>query len=307
MIQNKRWKKISLIGLLSAVGLAFLSLAAFQERYPDVPYVPTPEMVVEAMLSMAEVNKDDMIYDLGCGDGRIVITAAKMFGSRGIGIDIDPQRIKECHENAKKAGVEGRVEFFQTDLFEADFSKASVVTLYFLTEINLRLRPKLLAELSPGTRIVSHDFNMGKWEADKDVLIEDEWEVHSVYLWIIPANFTGTWTWSMPTDSGKEKFTLNLGQSFQYVSGEVFESKANSPVSVINGKITADTLAFTMERTQGRNAERLVFKGSVQGHSIKGTIKSEGRDNTRIWIAKRDPSTRVPLESPMKDSHIPSR
>ncbi len=301
MIQSNRWKKISLVGFLSAICLGLLNLAAVQERTPDVPYVPTPEMVVEAMLAMAEVGEDDMIYDLGCGDGRIVITAAKMFGSRGIGIDIDPQRIKECHENAKKAGVEDRVEFLQADLFKTDFSSASVITLYLLTEINLRLRPKLLAELKPGTRIVSHDFNMGKWEADKDILLEDTWEVHSVYLWVIPANFTGTWTWSMPTDSGKRRFTLNLAQSYQYVSGEVFESRAKKPVSVINGKITADTLAFTMEMTQGRNTERLSFEGRVRGHSMKGTIKTEGRDDTRVWEAKRDPSTQVPLKSPVKD------
>ena len=301
MLQSKRWKKISFFGLLSAICLALLSLAAVQERDLDVPYVPTPEEVVEAMLAMAEVNKDDVVYDLGCGDGRIVITAAKMYGSRGIGIDIDPQRIKECHENASKAGVESRVQFFQADLFETDFSKASVVALYLLTETNLRLRPKFLKELNPGTRIVSHDFNMGKWRADKDILIEDDWEVHSVYLWIVPANVTGTWTWSMPIDSGNKNFTLNLEQSFQYLSGEAFEEKVSLPVTISGEKITGNSLSFTVERGKGRSRERLVFEGCVLGHSIKGTIKTEGLENTRRWEAKRDPSTQLPLDTPIKD------
>jgi SAM-dependent methyltransferase len=301
MLQSKRWKKISFFGLLSAICFAFLSLAALQERNLDVPYVPTPEEVVEAMLDMAEVSKDDVLYDLGCGDGRIVITAAKMYGSRGIGIDIDPQRIKECHENARKAGVESRVQFFQADLFETDFSKASVVTLYLLTEINRRLRPKFLEELNPGTRIVSHDFNMGMWRADKDILIEDEWEVHSVYLWIVPANVTGTWTWSMPTGSGNKNFTLNLEQSFQYLNGEAFENKVSLPVTIFGGQIIGNTLSFTVERKQGRSSERLIFEGSVLGHSIVGTVKTEGHESTRRWEAKRDPSTRLPLDSPVKD------
>jgi len=301
MRQSKRWKKMSLFGLLSVICLAFFSLAAIQERTPDVPYVPTPQEVVEAMLAMAEVGKDDVLYDLGCGDGRIVITAAKMYGSRGVGIDINPQRIKECHENANKAGVESRVQFFQADLFTTDFSKASVVALYLLTEVNRRLRPKFLKELNPGTRIVSHDFDMGKWEADKEILIEDDWEVHSVYLWIVPANVTGTWTWSMPTDSGNKKFTLNLEQSFQYVSGEAFENRVSGPLSLSGGKITGNTLAFTMERKQGRSRERLIFEGSVLGHSIKGIVKTEGRENSIKWEAKRNPSTQVPLDSPIKD------
>ncbi len=301
MLQSKRWKKIFFFGLFSAICFALLSLAAIQERNLDVPYVPTPEEVVEAMLAMAEVSKDDVLYDLGCGDGRIVITAAKMYGSRGIGIDIDPQRIKECHENARKAGVESRVQFFQADLFETDFSKASVVTLYLLTEINRRLRPKFLEELNPGTRIVSHDFNMGKWRADKDILIEDEWEVHSVYLWIVPANVTGTWTWSMPTGSGNKNFTLNLEQSFQYLNGEAFENKVSLPVTISGGQIIGNTLSFTVERKQGRSSERLIFEGNVLGHSIVGTVKTEGHENTRRWEAKRDPSTRLPLDSPVKD------
>lgn len=295
MIRNKRWKRVSLFGFLA---LAFLSFAAVQEKTLDVPYVPTTGEVVEAMLAMAEVGKDDVLYDLGCGDGRIVNTAAKIYGTRGVGIDLDPQRIKECLENAKKMGVEERVQFFLTDLFEADISDATVLALYLHPEINIRLRPKILKELNPGTRIVSHDFDMGKWKADKEILIDDNWEIHAVYFWIVPANVTGTWTWSMPTESGKKRFTLNLEQSFQHVSGEGFENKMQRPVSITGGKITGNTFAFTMERKLGKSSERLIFEGRVQGHSMKGTVKTEGSDNPRKWKARRNPSTQVQIYIP---------
>ncbi|BBD69826.1 hypothetical protein NIES4072_28390 [Nostoc commune NIES-4072] len=153
-----------------------------QERPGDVPYVPTPQPVVDAMLKVAKVGKNDLLYDLGSGDGRIVNTAAQKFGTQGFGIDIDPQRIKEANENAKKAGVSDRVKFVQQDLFKTDFSKATVVTLYLLPEINLKLRPKLLSELKPGTRIVSHAFDMGDWKPDQTLTVEGK----TIYYWVVP-------------------------------------------------------------------------------------------------------------------------
>ncbi|MDQ3803960.1 MAG: class I SAM-dependent methyltransferase [Acidobacteriota bacterium] len=149
----------------------------------DVPYVPTPQAVVDEMLKLAEVGKSDVVYDLGCGDGRIVITAAKQYGARGVGIDIDPERIRESNENARKAGVADRVKFIQQDLFEADFKEATVVTLYLLPTINLKLRPKLWSDLKPGTRVVSHAFDMGDWKPDKT----SEADGRPVYFWVIPA------------------------------------------------------------------------------------------------------------------------
>lgn len=147
----------------------------------DVPYVPTPPEVVEAMLKLGEVNKGDILYDLGCGDGRIVVTAAQKFGARGTGVDIDPDRIKDAEENARQAGVSGRVHFIEENLFDADIHDATVVTLYLLPDVNLKLRPKLLKDLKVGTRIVSHQFNMGDWEPDKKV--ELGWR--TVYLWTV--------------------------------------------------------------------------------------------------------------------------
>lgn len=151
---------------------------------PDVVYVPTPMPVVNEMLRLANVQSNDVVYDLGSGDGRIVITAARDRGARGIGIDIDPQRVQEANANAEQAGVSDRVEFLQQDLFETDFSDATVVTLYLLPELNVKLRPKLLRELQPGTRIVSHAFDMGEWEPEQVVEVNGK----TVYYWTVPEN-----------------------------------------------------------------------------------------------------------------------
>lgn len=151
-------------------------------RGPDVIFVPTPNDVVDTMLKMAGVSKKDTVYDLGCGDGRIVITAAQKYGAHGVGIDIDPARVAEATGNVNKAGVADRVRIVQGDLFEADISAATVVTLYLLTDLNLKLRPKLLRDLKPGTRIVSHAFNMGDWKPERTSDVSGS----TVYLWRIP-------------------------------------------------------------------------------------------------------------------------
>ncbi len=151
------------------------------QRRPDVIFVPTREAVVEAMLDVAKVGSDDIVYDLGCGDGRIVIAAAKR-GARGVGIDIDPKRIQEANANAKDAGVTDRVMFLEQDLFTSDIREATVVTLYLLPGLNLKLRPILMEQLRPGTRIVSHDFDMGDWKPEETVQVDGK----TVYLWTIP-------------------------------------------------------------------------------------------------------------------------
>lgn len=153
-------------------------------RTPDVVYVPTPMPVVNEMLRLADVQSGDKVYDLGSGDGRIVIAAAQERGATGIGIDIDPERVREANENAQQAGVSDRVEFRQQDLFETDFSDATVVTLYLLPELNVRLRPKLLRELQPGTRIVSHSFDMGEWKPEQVVQVDGR----TIYYWTVPEN-----------------------------------------------------------------------------------------------------------------------
>jgi SAM-dependent methyltransferase len=177
-----RRRSVCLVEVVCSVMLASAPLAAQQgDVHRDVPYVPTPPDVVEAMLNLGGVKKGDIMYDLGCGDGRIVIMAAQKFGATGTGVDIDPERIKEAEENAKQAGVTGRVHFLQKNLFDADFHDATVVTLYLLPAINIKLRPKLLAELKVGTRIVSHQFDMGEWKPDKQVSMD--WR--TLYLWTV--------------------------------------------------------------------------------------------------------------------------
>ena len=156
------------------------------EKVPEVPYVPTREKVVEEMLKVAKVGKNDVLYDLGCGDGRIPIAAAKQFGTRGVGVDIDPDRVREARENATKAGVSDRVKFFQQDLFETDIKEATVVTLYLLPDVNLRLRPKLLSELKPGTRVVSHNYDMGDWKPLQTITVKLPEGEHTVYYWVVP-------------------------------------------------------------------------------------------------------------------------
>jgi precorrin-6B methylase 2 len=175
----------------------FATAAAAQNatprREPDVPFVPTTEEAVAAMLKLADVKKTDIVYDLGCGDGRIVIAAARIYGAHAVGIDINPVRLAEANENLKKAGPEVAklVRFEENDLFQADIHEATVVTLFLLSSVNLKLRPKLLADLKPGTRVVSNTFDMGDWKPEKEFTVgnpdEESYLSHKLFLWIIPA------------------------------------------------------------------------------------------------------------------------
>ena len=164
------------------VSIAALAASQQPKRTPDIHFVPTPDEVVEAMLRLAEVGATDVVYDLGSGDGRIPITAARRFGARGVGIDLDPELVAQATRSAQEAGVADRVRFVEGDIFESDISPATVVTLYLLTSINERLRPKLQKELRPGTRIVSHQFRMGDWDPERDIVID----FRPLFLWRVP-------------------------------------------------------------------------------------------------------------------------
>ncbi|MEK7404637.1 MAG: class I SAM-dependent methyltransferase [Acidobacteriota bacterium] len=185
--------RLMVAGLLltSVLAWSHTGLAALpaQEEFQggDVPYVPTPPEVVEQMLKLAEVKKTDHVFDLGCGDGRIVVMAAEKFGARATGIDIDPERISEAKQNAANAGVTARVRFIQQNLFEADVHEATVVTLYLLPSVNLKLKPSLLKQLKPGSRIVSHSFDMGEWKPDKEL----DFNGRKLYLWIVKPDMAG--------------------------------------------------------------------------------------------------------------------
>jgi len=267
---------------------------AAQQRQLDVPYVPTKYPVVDEMLRMANIQKSDIVYDLGCGDGRLVVGAAQKYGARGIGFDIDPERIQESRDNATKAGVTNLVKFYEQDLFQADFHEASVMTLYLLTSVNLKLRPKLVRELKPGTRVVSHNFGMGEWKPDQSSTVMVEDISHEVYLWIIPANVSGTWTWAMGKPPVKCK--MNLTQYFQYSTGSATVGTEASEIKDLSLK--GDEIRFILERPVEGKLVPMVFEGKAEGHAISGTIKFQagGKDFVWEWKARRDPATEKPID-----------
>ncbi len=289
-----------------ALGLILLSVPAVsQEIVPwqeyksyDVPFVPTPMEVVEAMLKLADLKSNDILYDLGCGDGRIVIQAAKFHGVKAIGIDIDPIRISESNKNAADAGVNDKVKFLNQNLFEADFKDATVITMYLLTSVNRRLRPKLLAELRPGTRLVSHRFDMGDWKADKSTSVKlygDYGDDRIVYFWIVPANMTGRWQWNLPGQSGRP-YILTVDQKFQVVSGTV--SMGGFPAPILEPHLQGDAITFKMEDELNGKKTVFVYEGKVQGHAITGTIRpaNDAKAKPVPWKAVRDPKTAVALD-----------
>lgn len=200
------------------------------EMMLDVPFVPTDDAVVEAILNLGEVGPKDLLYDLGSGDGRIVITAARDRGTPGIGIEIDPMRISDAMEEAAYARVEFLVNFIEEDLFTADIRPATVVTLYLLESINIMLRPRLLDELRPGTRVISHSFNMGDWKPDQRV----ELGGIRLYKWIIPAKVEGAWAWDGLDNT---HYYVELKQKYQKVSGKVWmgDNKAHLRSTTLMG------------------------------------------------------------------------
>lgn len=240
----------------------------------DVPYVPTPKSVVEKMLDLSDVQPGDYVIDLGSGDGRIVIAAATR-GAVGHGIDLNPQRIIEAEQNAKDQGVSNKVIFMEGDLFETDISQASVITMYLLSSVNLRLRPRLLKELKPGTRIVSHGFSMGEWEPDQQSRVDNR----SVYLWVIPAQVAGNWEW---TTQG-ESFTLAVRQEFQKINLKL--QNGTNTLAVRDPVIHGERISFSAR--DAANGTHYVFNGRVEGNIITGTAQIRNGQSGTIapWSA----------------------
>jgi SAM-dependent methyltransferase len=258
-----------------------------QSRKPDVVYVPTPHHVVDEMLRIAGVTKDDVVYDLGSGDGRVVIAAAKNYGARGVGVDIDPQRIEESRANARRDGVAERVTFLQQDLFATDIREASVVSLYLLSKLNLQLRPKLLSDLRPGTRVVSHVFDMGDWRPDKELRVPGSPSAHNVYYWVIPADIAGMWHWSLPIPTGEQRYTLRLQQRFQKVDGTL--STDGEEVPIANVMLVGEQLSFSAATAALGRQLKMSFDGRVSGDTIQGRAQVEDGASTRQqrWTAHR--------------------
>ncbi|MBN3036397.1 MAG: class I SAM-dependent methyltransferase [Bacteroidales bacterium] len=258
----------------------------------DVPFEPTHPWVVDAMLELADIKPSDILYDLGCGDGRIPIEVAKKYGILGTGIDIDPQRIREADENAGMAGVTGKVRFITADILEYDFSEASVVTLYLLSRINISLRPHLFHQLKPGSRVISHAFDMGYWEPDSTVR-HPKARNNKIFLWIMPAYAGGDWYWTTGTPLGDiTRWHVRLSQNFQGVVFR-FMSPDYAPSSPGEALLEGTDLRFESDiPVNGKNVH-IVYRGQVCNDTIRGTQQwSQGMyDSTFAWSAVRKPVT----------------
>jgi len=256
----------------------------------DVPFVPTPYEVVDEMLRLAELKKGDILYDLGSGDGRIVIEAAKRAGIRAVGIDIDPVRIEESREKAREAGVEELVEFRGQNIFEADFSQATVVTMYLLPDVNIRLRPVILRTLKPGTRVVSHSFDLDEWEPETMTYVAASLYPHTVYLWIVPANISGVWEWKMNLNQKKIDARLEIEQHFQKFNGRL--ALGGEIIPVPESKVKGDLIEIVV--TPGSLKDTVLhFSGKAAEDKISGEIQVvTGQKSSREnWEAKRRTGT----------------
>jgi hypothetical protein len=240
---------------------------------PDVVFIATPSEVGVAMLQLAAVTSGDVVYDLGSGDGRVVIAAARQFGARGVGVEIDAELVKSSRDAAYGAGVVDRTTFLWQDLFVTDLRPASVVTLYLRDDVNLRLRPKLLSELAPGSRVVSHDFDMGDWRPDRAQRVRGPNRDHRMYLWVIPADVAGMWRVRL----GEREALLNLTQRYQVLGGTL--ALDGRELVLTEGKVSGDQVTFT--------AGDLSFRGRASGDAIDGQAVERAAVTSLGWSSRR--------------------
>ena len=284
-----KWMKTATLAFLLPFAM-FAAPASSQEGRGDVVYVPTPQVVVEEMLNMAKIGPKDFLIDLGSGDGRIVITAAKKFGAQGFGVDLDRYLLGLAREGAKKEGVADRAAFVEQNLFETDLGKATVISSYLLPAMNLQLRPKILA-LKPGTRVVAHDYHMGDWYPDqqKDVVVPEKKVgtpgVSYVYLWIVPAQVAGKWQGQIDGGGKDAAQEIAFDQLFQILEGTV---RVANNTAQLRGRVNGEQLTFTTPPKGSPGGQRHEFTGQVSGDTIKGTVRIGEGANVRQanWTAK---------------------
>jgi hypothetical protein len=287
MNQAARWLKV-----LGACVALSAPVAVAQEGAGDVVYVPTPQVVVDEMLRMAKVGANDFVIDLGSGDGRIVITAAKQYGARGFGVDLDRYLLKVANSNAQKEGVADRARFIEQNLFETDLSQATVITSYLLPDMNERLLPKLLA-LKPGTRVVAHDYAMGDWDPDEEkTLVVPEKTVGDpgrsyIFFWIVPAQVAGQWDSKIMAGGKVLPWQFNFEQNFQLVYGTA--RAGDRDVKLPQFRMAGEQMSFKVEVPGARKPSTYQFRGWVKGDTIEGTVTFGDGSGQRVapWRAKQ--------------------
>jgi len=269
-------------------GLAFGS-AGFEVR-AQVPYVPTPLDVVQRMLTMAKVSASDYLIDLGSGDGRVVREAARRYGARGLGVDLDPELVARSTELARQDGVADKVAFMAQDLFQTELGQATVVTMYLLPAVNMKLRPRLLG-LAPGTRVVSHDFDLGDWQPDETDEIYSPEKFgggnSKVYLWIVPADFSGRWQWRMDVAGQTLDYELRATQRFQNAEASV--RVGGEPKKLEKLTLHGDAVSFTVVGEIKGSTVRQQFSGRIAGDTVQGTVILSGirLQGVAEWSATR--------------------
>ena len=277
--------------LLSVAAFAAAAPVRAQTGVGDVVYVPTPQIVVDEMLMMAKINKSDYLIDLGSGDGRFVITAAKKHGAKALGVDLDTYLLKVANENARKENVTERVTFREQNLFETDLAGATVVSTYLLPEMNLKLRSKIL-KLKPGTRVVAHDYNMGDWYPDEQkTLVVPEKKVGNagisyIFSWVVPALVAGKWQSQINVGGKDIAYEFDMEQFFQNIDGD---ASAGAMRGEMRGKMTGEQVKFSLTGKSGQKIERHEFQGQVAGEAISGTVRiGEGASQRQApWTARR--------------------
>jgi hypothetical protein len=283
-----RTRLMKIAGLLLGTALSAWVAATAAQDYGDTPYVQTPQVVVDKMLEMAKITAKDYLIDLGSGDGRLIITAAKKYGARGFGVDLNKNLVTLSNRNAAKAGVANRAVFYERDLHETDITQADVLTIYLLPEVNLMVRPRIL-ELKPGTRLVSHDYGFGEWPPDVEIVMDAPGkpvgrdQKSKVMYWVVPTRVAGKWVWAGSGSEAGQWYELQLDQVFQKITGTM--GPAGRSVKLENAVLTGDHISFAATLQEAGKPVRYEFNGKVINNAIAGEMRRGG--STETWNATR--------------------
>ncbi|HYC46586.1 MAG TPA: SAM-dependent methyltransferase [Burkholderiales bacterium] len=290
-----------MLALISVLALPHFARA----QDADVPYVPTPMNVVDAMLQIAKVGPQDFVIDLGSGDGRIVIVAARKYGARGLGVELDGALVSDARREAARQGVAGKVEFRAENLFITELERATVLTTYLYPRLNLQLRPRIFEQLKPGTRVVSHEFDFGNWKPDARVTVPVPEKRYGpprsdVLMWIVPANAAGTWQWRAQIEGRELACEVTFQQVFQEIRGSA--RAAGAPARIENARLRGTELAFVLVTSLDGREVRQELAGRVAGDTIRGSAKLGGTQTQ--WQAARVKAGRIEIEAAAREARV---